>query len=72
MICGDFNTRIGGLNDNVGGIALPQREILDTVTNSHGRQLVDFLRDCDMVTLNRRFHRRWIISRSSPPLEDRL
>ena len=55
MICGDFNARIGGLNDNVGGIALPQREILDTVTNSHGRQLVDFLRDCDMVTLNGRF-----------------
>ena len=56
LICGDFNARIGNLNDNLGNAEpVPQREFLDTVINSYGRQLVDFLRDCDMVTLNGRF-----------------
>lgn len=31
------------------------RECLDVVIKFHGRQLVDFLQDCDMVTLNGRF-----------------
>ena len=49
IICGDFNARIGNLNDNLGNTEpVPQRECLDTVINSHGRQLVDFLRDCDI------------------------
>ena len=56
IICGDFNARIGNLNDNLGNTEpIPQRECLDTIINSHGRQLVDFLQDCDMVTLNGSF-----------------
>ena len=39
--------------DNTG--SLPPRKGLDTIVNSHGRQLIDFLRDTDMVTLNGRF-----------------
>ena len=39
--------------DNTG--SLPPRKGLDTSVNSHGRQLIDFLRDTDMVTLNGRF-----------------
>ena len=58
LICGDFNARIRNLNDNLENTEpVPQRENLDTVINSHGRQLVDFLRDCDMVTLNGRLSR---------------
>ena len=31
---------------------LPMRIKLDLMVNAHGRQLVDFLRDTDMVVLN--------------------
>ena len=57
LICGDFNARIGSLNDmsDVTQTRLPQRQIIDYTTNSHGKQLIDFLRDCNMVTLNGRF-----------------
>ena len=59
LICGDFNARIGSLNDmsdvTQTRLYLPQRQIIDYTTNSHGKQLIDFLRDCNMVTLNGRF-----------------
>ena len=34
---------------------LPPRKNIDTTFNSHSKQLVDFLRDCNMITLNGRF-----------------
>ena len=57
LICGDFNARIGTLNDlpNNTSNNLPQRQVIDTAINSHGKQLVDFLIDCNMITLNGRF-----------------
>ena len=57
MICGDFNARIGSLNDMSNDTLnnLPPRKNIDTTINSHGKQLVDFLRDCNMITLNGRF-----------------
>jgi len=55
LICGDLNARLGALQDSTDNHPLPQRQVLDTSTNSHGRQLIDFLRDCDLVTLNGRF-----------------
>ena len=56
IICGDFNARIGDLNHDPDDTTnLPCRQILDTVINSHGKQLVDFLQDCSMITLNGRF-----------------
>ena len=56
MICGDFNARVGNLNDmsNDTLTNLPQRKNIDRKINSHGKQLVDFLRDCNMITLNGR------------------
>ncbi|MDA8031503.1 MAG: endonuclease/exonuclease/phosphatase family protein, partial [Alphaproteobacteria bacterium] len=39
LICGDFNARIGSLNDmsDVTQTRLPQRQIIDYTTNSHGK-----------------------------------
>ena len=56
LICGDFNARIGSLNDlpNSASTNLPQRRVIDTTINSHGKQLVNFLIDCNMITLNGR------------------
>ena len=56
MICGDFNARIGNLNEYLDNKTevLPQREVLDNKINTHGRQLVDFLRDSNMIVLNGR------------------
>ena len=57
MIGGDFNAKISSLNDmsNDTLTNLPPRKNIDTTINSHGKQLVDFLRDCNMITLNGRF-----------------
>ena len=56
MVCGDFNARIGSLNDMSNNTLtnLPQRKNIDTKINSHGKQLVGFLRGCNMFTLNGR------------------
>ena len=73
IICGDFNVRIGNLNDNLGNTEpVPQRECLDTVICSHSRQLVDFLQDCDIVTLNGRFHEIWTTLQCFPLLASQL
>lgn len=32
--------------------SLPQRQVIDTTSNYYGKQLVNVLRDCKMVTLN--------------------
>ena len=56
-ICGDFNARVGSLIDTDSDTAtsLPVRATLDnTVPNSHGRELIDFLRDVGMIILNGR------------------
>ena len=57
LICGEFNARIGTLKDFPSNASnnLPQRQVIDTTINSHGRQLVDFFIDCNMITLNARF-----------------
>ncbi len=55
LICGDLNGRLGALQDSTDDQPLPQRQVLDTTTNSHGRQLIDFHRDCDIIILNGRF-----------------
>ena len=56
IICGDLNARIGNLNQSPEeDTVLPSRQIIDKVINSHGKQLVDFLKDCGMITLNGRF-----------------
>ena len=34
---------------------LPQRQVIDTTINSLEKQLVDFLIDCNMITLNGQF-----------------
>ena len=57
-ICGDFNARIGSLVDtDIEFVpdSLPNRVIIDTATpNTHGRELIDFLKDVGMVVLNGR------------------
>ena len=56
-ICGDFNARVGSLIDTDSDTAtsLPVRATLDnTVPNSHGRELIDFLRDVGTIILNGR------------------
>ena len=34
---------------------LPQRQVIDTTINALEKQLVDFLIDCNMITLNGQF-----------------
>ena len=57
-ICGDFNARIGSLVDTdieTVSDSVPNREILDTAPpNTHGKELIEFLRDVGMVILNGR------------------
>ena len=55
-ICGDFNARCGDRQDISDVEAcIPQRQVLDHTANSHGLQLLDFLRSCmDLCMLNGR------------------
>ena len=57
-ICGDFNARIGSLVDiDIEAVAdsVPKRVILDTASpNTHGKELIEFVRDVGMVVLNGR------------------
>ena len=55
LICGDFNARVGNLNDFVQSVDnLPQRNHIDTCKNSHGQVLVDFLQESNMCIVNGR------------------
>ena len=57
-ICGDFNARIGSLADiDLEAVAdsVPKRVTLDTAPpNTHGKELIEFVRDVGMVVLNGR------------------
>ena len=52
---GDINARIGHNNDFIVDVdTLPNREVLDSVTNAHGDMFIDFLLSCKMCVLNGR------------------
>ena len=54
-ICGDFNSRCGGLSDYVEGVDdAPPRSSLDTVDEEYGDMFIEFLVDCNMCMLNGR------------------
>ncbi len=55
--CGDINARIGELLDYTPDIDrdLPKRSCIDTIENSHGKSLIEFLNDNKMCVLNGRF-----------------
>ena len=54
-ICGDLNARCGEHQDMSSSEKfIPQRHVLDHATNSHGLQLLDFLRPLDLCMLNGR------------------
>ena len=53
-LCGDFNTRCGNHQDVLELHGFPPRQILDYFTNSHGLQLIDFMRPLDLCMLNGR------------------
>jgi len=55
FICGDFNSRIGDLDDFICGVDdLPEREIIDFSSNSYGDKLLEFLVESNMCVLNGR------------------
>ena len=56
-ICGDLNSRIGGMSDyNVDLDNIPARVPLDKTKNLHGEALIDFLLDAKMCVLNGRLN----------------
>ena len=56
FVCGDLNSRLGGLSDVINDIdGIPPRSCLDKTFNQHGHTFVDFLLDAKMCVLNGRF-----------------
>ena len=57
VICGDFNARIGQLNDSDAVIdsVVPTRGVIDPHVNAHGHALVDFLIENKLCVLNGRY-----------------
>ncbi len=57
IFCGDLNARIGKKLDTEVDIDmdLPQRVPLDHTENSHGKQFIEFLKNCKLCVLNGRF-----------------
>ena len=54
-ICGDFNGRIGELDDSIQGLDnLPKRHCLDKTVQGHGEALIGFMNDVKLCTLNGR------------------
>lgn len=54
-VCGDFNSRCGGLDDFIAGVDnIPPRNIIDFTTNFYGELFVDFLINTNMCMLNGR------------------
>lgn len=43
IICGDFNARIGELNEYISTDNVNARSNIETVMNAHGSKLIDFL-----------------------------
>ena len=57
IVCGDFNARIGNLSDciiDVDSIII-SRSSIDKTTNKQGYDLIEFLQEMRMCTLNGRF-----------------
>ena len=58
MVCGDFNACIGSLVDiDIEAVvdSVPKGVILDAASpNTHGKELIEFVRDVGMVVLNGR------------------
>ena len=55
IFCGDFNARVGNKSDYVESVdELPQRVVLDTVTNDHGQSLINFCLLTNMCIVNGR------------------
>ena len=54
-VCGDFNSRCGGLDDFIRGVdCIPDRDVLDFNLNKYGEMLIDFLINTNMCFLNGR------------------
>lgn len=54
FICGDFNSRIGDMQDIEGVDDIQCREDLDYNVNKYGHLLIDVLQSSNMCTLNGR------------------
>ena len=50
VICGDFNARLGEMEEEIDGI--PRHKIIDRVNNCQGEGFVDFLRSAEMCVVN--------------------
>ncbi|CAG2219168.1 unnamed protein product [Mytilus edulis] len=56
-ICGDFNSRIGDMEDYIPGVDnLPEREVIDFKANSYGEIFCEFLSNVNCCVLNGRNH----------------
>ena len=56
-ICGDFNSRIGDMEDYILGVDnLPEREVIDFKANSYGEIFCEFLSNVNCCVLNGRNH----------------
>ena len=57
IICGDFNARLGNLNDAINSVddILP-RIVIDNTKNNHGESLQEFLHESRMCVLNGRLY----------------
>ena len=56
LICGDFNSRIGSLNDVIDNIdCVRKRADIDFHVNQHGRSMIEFLQQARFCVLNGRF-----------------
>ncbi len=55
IICGDVNCRIGEESDFIEGVHnIVNRSCLDKLKNSHGKECLNFLKDCKFCLLNGR------------------
>ncbi len=53
LVMGDYNARCGPLLDFVDDIDnVPYRNVIDTVVNSYGEMLIDFMMSASMCMLN--------------------
>jgi len=55
-IAGDFNSKIGEMNDYLDGDMIYNRKVIDKCKNSHGDSLIDFLRDSKLCVMNGRIN----------------
>ena len=58
VVCGDLNGRIGN-NQDASGSGIQSRSPIDTVTNQHGKHLLEFLNDSMLCAINGRITPKW-------------